>query len=115
MSYGRSRLYEGGDIAELGDVAAAPVAPRATRGARGTAREINTLRTINAHLVRQIELLKQREAHAQRLADRDGLTGLYNRRRMLQLLGTSIAEASQLRQRVGLLFHRLGWIQGRQR
>ncbi|MDB6086676.1 MAG: hypothetical protein JWN43_4557, partial [Gammaproteobacteria bacterium] len=107
MSYGRSRLYEHGVVAEQGDVAAEPVSPRPgppPRTAREARREIETLRSINAHLVRQIALLKQREAHAQRLADRDGLTGLYNRRRMTELLELSLHDALQHRQRVGLLF-----------
>ena len=106
MSYGRSRLYAAGDVSELGDVAAAPVLPRSNAGrtSRDTRREIDTLRSINAHLVRQVQRLKQREAQAQRLADRDALTGLYNRRRMLELLDGSLSDALQSRQRVGLLF-----------
>jgi diguanylate cyclase (GGDEF)-like protein len=69
-----------------------------------TRREVAALRLINAHLVREIECLKQREAQVRRLADRDALTGLYNRRRMQEQLETAIAEAANLRQRVGLLF-----------
>ncbi len=114
MSYGRSRLYENGDVAEWGDVAAAPVASRdnAVRDPRQVMREIDTLRSTNAHLVRQIETLKRRQAQAQRLADRDGLTGLYNRRRMVELLAASISDASQQRQRVGLLFVDLDGFKG---
>lgn len=106
MSHVRSKLYDRGDVAEKGDVSIAPVSTRgnACSTVREARREIQTLRSINAHLVRQIALLKQREAQAQRLADRDGLTGLYNSRRMLELLETSIHDASQQRQRVGLLF-----------
>ena len=48
--------------------------------------------------------LKEREAQAQRLADRDGLTGLYNRRRMLELLEAAIADAAARMACVGLLF-----------
>ena len=66
--------------------------------------ELSTLRTINARLLREIEVLKEREAHALRLADRDGLTGLYNRRRMSELLAEAIAESSRHRQQLGLLF-----------
>jgi diguanylate cyclase (GGDEF)-like protein len=69
-----------------------------------TRREVAALRLINAHLVREIACLKQREAQVRRLADRDALTGLYNRRRMQEQLETAIAEAASLRQRVGLLF-----------
>ena len=57
--------------------------------------EIDTLRSINARLLREIEVLKQREAHALMLADRDGLTGLYNRRRMAELLETTVEEAAR--------------------
>ena len=38
------------------------------------------------------------------MADRDGLTGLLNRRRMLELLEASMADAAQRSDRVGLLF-----------
>ncbi len=115
MEFGRSKLYESGKVAELGDVAAAAVsstggsAPRTLTDAR---REIDTLRSINAQLIRQIEELKEREAQAQRLADRDGLTGLYNRRKMLELLEAAIDVASQHKQRVGLLFIDLDGFKG---
>lgn len=66
--------------------------------------ELAALRTINAQLMRELAELKVREAQAQRLADRDGLTGLYNRRRMFELLESAIAEAAQQWQCVGLLF-----------
>jgi diguanylate cyclase (GGDEF)-like protein len=66
--------------------------------------ELARLRSINAELTRELAELKVREAQAQRLADRDGLTGLYNRRRMFELLQSAIAEAAQQWQRVGLLF-----------
>lgn len=105
MSYGRSDLYENGDVAERGDVAAAPVLQRSTDTALPQpASELDTLRSINAHLVREIAILKQREAQALRLADRDGLTGLYNRRRMAEFLSGAIEEASQQQERFGLLF-----------
>ncbi|HEX4153332.1 MAG TPA: diguanylate cyclase [Steroidobacteraceae bacterium] len=66
--------------------------------------ELETLRAINARLLRDIEVLKQREAHALMLADRDGLTGLYNRRRMSELLEQTVAEASARDERFALLF-----------
>src|SRR5438309_5671225 len=72
MPFGRSRLYEHGEVAEQGDVAAAPVSVRSdspSSTAREARREIDTLRSINAHLIRQIAVLKQREAQAQHLAD----------------------------------------------
>ncbi len=66
--------------------------------------ELQRLRMSHAQLLRELQALKQREAQIQRLADRDELTGLYGRRRMQELLDTSIAQASQLWQCVGLLF-----------
>jgi diguanylate cyclase (GGDEF)-like protein len=66
--------------------------------------EVTALRAINAQLTRELAEIKVREAQAQRLADRDGLTGLYNRRRMFELLESAIAEAAQQWQCVGLLF-----------
>lgn len=106
MTHGKSRLYAHADVAVRGDVAAAAVSLRddTVRTVRAARREIDTLRSINAHLVRQIADLKQREAQALRLADRDGLTGLYNRRRMLELLEKAIADATPHGQRIGLLF-----------
>jgi diguanylate cyclase (GGDEF)-like protein len=115
MWHGRSKLYEHGEIAAQGDVAAAAVSlrsdpvPTTVLEAR---REIDTLRSINAHLIRQIEVLKEREAQALRLADRDGLTGLYNRRRMQELLETAVSAASQQKQRVALLFIDLDGFKG---
>jgi len=67
-------------------------------------REIGALRSINAYLVRQIAALKEREAQALQLADRDGLTGLYNRRKMRAVLDASLYDAVQNRCRVGVLF-----------
>jgi predicted signal transduction protein with EAL and GGDEF domain len=106
MSHERIRLYERSDTADSGDGSAISVLPRSSSSShsRSAAREIDTLRSINAHLLQQIALLKEREAQAQRLADRDGLTGLYNRRRMSELLGAAVVDARQRRQRVGLLF-----------
>jgi diguanylate cyclase (GGDEF)-like protein len=69
-----------------------------------TAAELATLRSINARLLREIAALKEREAHALRLADRDGLTGLYNRRRMSELITAAIGEAARGGHRLGVLF-----------
>lgn len=66
--------------------------------------ELETLRSINARLLWEIEILKQREAHALMLADRDGLTGLYNRRRMSELLQQTVVEATRTSQRFAVLF-----------
>ena len=111
MAYGRSEFgSEFGDVVERDDVATTLVlqrntsAPERRAGSRSEASELATLRSINAHLVREIELLKQREAQALKLADRDGLTGLYNRRRMSEFLTSAIAESSLQQQRFGVLF-----------
>jgi len=66
--------------------------------------ELERLRAINAHLRQELQILRQREAEALQLADRDGLTGLYNRRRMLEMLEAAIADANEQRLSVGLLF-----------
>jgi len=75
-------------------------------------REVENLRLFNAYLLRELAALKEREAHMQRLADRDSLTGLYNRRRLQELLETAIAEAARQWQRVGLLFIDLNGFKG---
>ena len=59
-------------------------------GRQSRARELDRLRATNAHLLLELTELKEREAQAQHLADRDGLTGLYNRRRMRELLDAAI-------------------------
>jgi diguanylate cyclase (GGDEF)-like protein len=66
--------------------------------------EAETLRILNARLRREVAALKEREAQAQRLADRDALTGLFNRRRLAELLQAAIDDAGESGQRVGLLF-----------
>jgi len=66
--------------------------------------ELERLRAVNARLRRELAALQMRAAEALRLADRDGLTGLYNRRRMLELLNGAIADAAPRNQFVGLLF-----------
>jgi diguanylate cyclase (GGDEF)-like protein len=83
---------------------AAPPLRRVVPRLHEVLREIESLRAVNEHLMREVAALKQREAQAQRLADRDGLTGLYNRRRMLELLHSAIHEAEQRGDCVGLLF-----------
>jgi diguanylate cyclase (GGDEF)-like protein len=67
-------------------------------------REVAALRLVNAHLLREVARLKQREAQVQWLVERDALTGLYNRRRLLEQTQAAIKEAVRLQQRVGLLF-----------
>jgi diguanylate cyclase (GGDEF)-like protein len=85
--------------------AADAVATMPDRRARQSVKvQLETLKSINARLLREIESLKEREAHALMLADRDGLTGLYNRRRMTELLEQTILEASAQDQRFAVVF-----------
>ena len=115
MSCGRSKLYDRGDVVERGSVAAAAVSEHGERSARtlqDALCEIDTLRSINGHLVRQVAELTEREAQAQQQADRDGLTGLYNRRKLGELLETAVAHALQDGQRVGVLFIDLDGFKG---
>lgn len=115
MSLGRSKLYDGAEVAEVGDVAASAVSPRAAQAAVTLVeanRTIATLRSINSQLVRQLAALKERESQAQRLADRDALTGLYNRRKMAEILERCVSDASQQNQRVGALFIDLDGFKG---
>jgi diguanylate cyclase (GGDEF)-like protein len=93
MAYARSEgVLDDEARAELTRRDAAP-SSRPRRISSAELREIESLRAINA-----------REAETQRLADRDGLTGLYNRRRMLELLEAAISDAVLQDLHVGLLF-----------
>jgi diguanylate cyclase (GGDEF)-like protein len=74
--------------------------------------ELETLRVDNERLLRELAQLKEREAQALKLADRDGLTGLFNRRRMLELMEAAIVEANRRRHCVGLLFIDLNGFKG---
>jgi diguanylate cyclase len=78
--------------------------PRGRRMNAAQLREIENLRAANAQLLRELAAMKAREIETQKLADRDGLTGLYNRRRMLQLLEAAISDAVLQDLHVGLLF-----------
>lgn len=107
MAYGRSKMLFNGVMRS-----AAPPLRSVERNPTDARRELEDLRVTNARLVRELAALKEREAQAQRLADRDALTGLYNRRRMVELLESAIAEALQQRQSVGLLFIDLNGFKG---
>ena len=109
MPYGRSKMLLNG---ERMPSVAPPLRSVVRNPNNDTRRELELLRATNAHLLRELAALKEREAQTQRLADRDGLTGLYNRRRMLELLQTAIAEAQQQWQSVGLLFIDLNGFKG---
>lgn len=114
MACGRSRLYDEGAVAEHGSVAAAVVGDlhATARTLSDALCEIDTLRSINGRLVRQVAELTEREAQALQQADRDGLTGLYNRRKMMEVLETSVAHALANHQRVGVLFIDLDGFKG---
>jgi diguanylate cyclase (GGDEF)-like protein len=99
MAYGRSKMLLNGEVLP----GASPLRGVPVK-TTDELREIETLRATNALLVREIAALKEREARTQQLAHRDDLTGLYNRRRMRELLDSAIAEAARHGQRVGLLF-----------
>jgi diguanylate cyclase (GGDEF)-like protein len=86
------------------DGAAGPPILRRTSTAAAVRGELETLRSINARLLREIDALKEREAHALMLADRDGLTGLYNRRRMSELLDQTVLDAAAHDYRFAVLF-----------
>jgi diguanylate cyclase (GGDEF)-like protein len=93
------------DHPEAQSPAIPPILRRTNTALRRSAKgEIDTLRTINARLRHEIDVLKEREAHALMLADRDGLTGLYNRRRMTELLDQTILDAALNGYRFAILF-----------
>src|SRR3984885_10317289 len=100
MAYGRTKMLLNGEVM----ASAVPPLRNVVRNPSEERGELERLRATNAYLMRELAALKEREAQAQRLADRDDLTGLYNRRRMLELLESSITEAKQQWQCVGLLF-----------
>jgi diguanylate cyclase (GGDEF)-like protein len=105
MAYGRSKMLFSGEAIASSTAPLRNVVPNPNIGrVEVERRELETLRSTNAQLLRELAALKEREAQTQRLADRDGLTGLYNRRRMMELLESAISEAAQQWQRVGLLF-----------
>jgi diguanylate cyclase (GGDEF)-like protein len=108
MAYGRSKMLLSDELTP----SAAPSLRSVVRNPNDARRELELLRATNAHLLRELAALKEREAQTQRLADRDGLTGLYNRRRMMELLESAITEAAQQWQCVGLLFIDLNGFKG---
>jgi diguanylate cyclase (GGDEF)-like protein len=106
MAYGRSKMLLN-STARSGSTPLRSVVPPMDEDG-----ELAVLRAANARLMLELTALKEREAQAQHLADRDGLTGLYNRRRMLELLDAAIADAGRQWQRVGLLFIDLNGFKG---
>ena len=104
MAYGAGKaLLNGGLLG--GDYFGSLALTRAPSRVRGVEKaELQALRTVNARLMHEVAALKEREAKVLELADRDGLTGLFNRRRMVELLNGALAEARRQRHCVGLLF-----------
>jgi len=115
MAYGRGKLVFQGVVTPTVAVQGQQAFPEArVAGARegGERGEIEALRAVNARLLGELDALKEREAQAQRLADRDPMTGLYNRRRMTELLDSAIAQAAQQDECVGVLFIDLNGFKG---
>ena len=111
MPYGRIKTL----ASVAGETVVGPPPPTAVRSwpnRRAPRGEVERLRLINEHLVNEVLALREREAHAQQLADRDALTGLYNRRRVLELLESSLAMAARKGRSVGLLFIDLNGFKG---
>ena len=108
MAYARSKLLLNDELSRSGSRTLRSLA----RNITDEQFELQKLRSINAHLVREIAILKEREVQALQRADRDGLTGLYNRRRMLELLDSAIQDAARQWQCVGLLFIDLNGFKG---
>jgi diguanylate cyclase (GGDEF)-like protein len=116
MAYGRGKLLLNPDVAAVNiptlrrsiplpvKSGAEPAVAIDSAASDAAQRELEHLRSVNARLRRELAALQLREAEVLRLADRDGLTGLYNRRRMFELLNAAIAEAGLQNQHVGLLF-----------
>ena len=105
MASGRNKLLLNGDVDNVVSLAQSP----RSRVTAGTLRddvreELDSLRAANAQLRAELEALKQRESEVQRASERDELTGLYNRRRMLELLDQSIRESSEQGLHCGVLF-----------
>jgi diguanylate cyclase (GGDEF)-like protein len=100
MAFGRSKSLADGEAVPLG---ASPLRGRLL-GRRTENRELAALRCTNEQLMRELAVLKEREERAQRLAERDDLTGLYNRRRMVELLDWVLDAAAEQWQCVGVLF-----------
>ncbi|MHB8477382.1 MAG: diguanylate cyclase domain-containing protein [Steroidobacteraceae bacterium] len=104
MAYGRLKTLLSSEFLQPAVPPSAWYDPSSIRAPAEAEREVETLRSMNAYLLNELAALRGREAEVLRLAERDGLTGLYNRRRMLELMDAAIADAGQRGQCVGLLF-----------
>jgi diguanylate cyclase len=112
MAYGRKKLLNGGAMSAIPHLRSVVRPPSVVLPPVDENPELEALRSANAHLMRELAALREREARAQRLADRDGLTGSYNRRRMMELLDSAIAAGAQQGMSVGLLFVDLNGFKG---
>ena len=99
MAYGRSKMLLNGEVMR----SAVPPLRSLERNPSDARHELLKLRATNARLVRELAALKEREAQAQRLADRDPLTGLYNRRYLQEMLDREIRRAIRSEQHLGIL------------
>jgi diguanylate cyclase (GGDEF)-like protein len=112
MTYGRGKVLLDGEMMPSTASSLRGVMRNSIKNPISERHELEALRATNARLLRELAALKEREEQAQYLADRDGLTGLYNRRRMVELLESAIIEAAQQWQYVGLLFIDLNGFKG---
>ena len=113
MAYSSGKMLLNGELALNEHVPSGVRALRPATRMRGDENlELQSLRSMNARLLRELAALKEREAQMLELADRDGLTGLFNRRRMMHLLDAAITEGGRQRQCVGLLFIDLNGFKG---
>ena len=102
MAVSRSRLLSTDGVPKPAQPHLRSVPAGATPG--GVEHELQILRDVNVQLRAELAALKQREAEALRASERDELTGLYTRRRMLEMLDQSIRESRERGLYCGLLF-----------